>query len=154
MSDLRLRWTPPFAGDLEIVANDLAVDDGLETAVMLSLFIDRRANEGDELPDGSDNRRGWWGDALPVVAQDVIGSRLWLLSREKEQPSVLERAKAFAQEALAWLIDDGVAAAVTVTAEFTAVGLLGLQILIDRPGASAVTFSFGYVWAAQASEGA
>jgi phage gp46-like protein len=154
MSDLRLKWTAPFAGDLRIVANDLEIDDGLETAVVLSLFTDRRANDGDALPTASSDRRGWWGDAAPAVTDDQFGSRLWLLGREKQEPAVLERAKTYAEEALAWLVTDGVAQTVTVTAEFTTTGMLGLLILIDRPEETSVTFNFGLLWAAQASEAA
>lgn len=90
--------------------------DPLVRAVMISLFTWRRANPDDDLPDGG-SRMGWWGDGFPVVANDRIGSRLWLLSRAKIVPETLTRAKAYAEEALQWLVDDGVAARVLVEVE-------------------------------------
>ena len=48
---------------------DLQGDDGLMTAVIISLFTDARAHDDDPLPDErvgvSSDRRGWWGDCLP-----------------------------------------------------------------------------------------
>lgn len=152
MTDLLLTWDPEeLAADLSIEANDLAVDDGLETAVLMSLFLDREAAEGDVLPDGELDRRGWWGDAFPVVDGDKIGSRLWLLARSKATPDVLSRAEEYAREALAWLIEDRVAARVEVTTEFLAGNTgLGIAVEIYRPGKNDPTsFRFGQVWAAQ-----
>ena len=40
------------------------------------------------------------------MAGDRIGSRLYLLKREKNLPKVRERARDYALEALAWLKDD------------------------------------------------
>jgi phage gp46-like protein len=148
MSDIGLTWNV-YAADVTIAANDLAVDDGLETAVILSLFTDRRAEASDPLPDGHTDPRGWWGDAFPPVDGDRIGSRLWLLGREKEQPAVLMRAREYAVEALQWLIADKVAARVDVTTEFTRPGLLGLQVVIHKPLADPVEYRFSATWAAQ-----
>ena len=91
MADIALTWNNDIgAGDLCVVGADLLADDGLETAVLLSLFSDRRARE-EEIPPGQTWRRGWWGDLL-ADDQDQIGSKLWLLEREKQSPTVLVRA--------------------------------------------------------------
>jgi phage gp46-like protein len=149
MSDIALRWTGALS-DVVIAQNDLLTEDGLNTAVIASLFTDRRAEDSDILPDGTTDRRGWWGDAFPTVSEDKFGSRLWLLSREKQQQSVLDRAVVYAKEALQWLIDDQVAQAIDVVAEFTKPGMLGLSITITRPAsASTVDFKFYFNWAAQ-----
>jgi len=148
MGDIALRWDV-YAADLAIEAGDLAIDDGLETAVILSLFTDRRARASDQLPDGQIDRRGWWGDVRPPVADDLCGSRLWLLGREKETSTVLERAREYATEALTWLILDGVAAAVDVVAEFVSAGVLGLHVAIQRPSSDTVDFRFELAWSAQ-----
>ena len=95
-----------------------------------------------------DDRRGWWADAYPAIAEDRIGSRLWLLSREKQLPSVLARAREYAEEALAWMVEDGVAEAVEVEASWVRSGLLGLLIRIVRPSAPAVEYKFDYLWEA------
>jgi len=150
MSDLALRWGIE-AADLVVEANDLLLDGGLETAVILSLFTDRRADEADRLPDGHTDRRGWWGDAFPPEDGDRIGSRLWLLARETQQLSVLSRAETYATEALEWLRLDRVASRVAVHAEFSRPGWIVLQVVIERPQVDPVEYRFNYIWAAQAA---
>lgn len=135
--------------DIGVAAGDLVLDDGLETSVIVSLFSDRRAEDSDALPDDHSDRRGWWGDAIGRVPGDRIGSRLWLLGREKQLPAVLPRAEEYAREALQWLIDDGIAAAVAVVASIPRTGVLGLAITIDRPQNTPVDFQFDFSWAAQ-----
>ena len=108
MPDIALAWNNSIgAGDICIVGADLGNDDGLETAVLLSLFTDRRVRP-EELPPGVSWRRGWWGDGLNDD-QDQTGSKLWLLHRAKRTPDLLVRARGYASEALAWLVGDGVA---------------------------------------------
>lgn len=86
--------------------------DELAQAVLISLFSWRKS-EGD---DGikAPNRQGWWGDTYATVAGDRIGSRLWLLQREKILPLTLQRAEAYAKEALQWMIDDRLVERITV----------------------------------------
>jgi len=128
-----------------------------------SLFLclpTRRAEPDDALPAEATDKRGWWGDALSVqvngrpVSDDRIGSRLWLLSREKQLQSVVERARHYCKEALAWLIEDGICERIDVTAEIVRTGVLGVQILVVRPAQSSVNFKFDYVWQGQAANGA
>jgi phage gp46-like protein len=153
MSDLLLRLDPAvLEADLAIAANDLVADDGLETAVLLSLFTDRRAGAGDVLPPGETDRRGWWGDAFPVVEGDLIGSRLWLLTREKQRSAVLPRVEEYAREALAWLVEDRVASKVEVVASFPRAGWLALDVSVYRPLGDPTKYRFDRAWeAAQAS---
>jgi phage gp46-like protein len=145
MSDIRTVWID-LAGDYRVEGPGLEEDDGLETAVVLSLFSDRRANRDDALPDNSTERRGWWGDGFAEVAGDRFGSRLWLLSREKQTSEVLQRAREYAREALAWLVQDGIAREVIVTAEVVRQGVLGLGIEIRRGDAAAVRYRFDSFW--------
>ena len=117
MTDAALVWDAvSHRGDLAIDAGaaDLAADDGLSTAVLVSLFTDRRTAV-EELPDGETRRRGWWGDTLSP--DDEIGSHLWLLARAKRTPDTLHRAEDYARAALGWLVEDGVAEEVAVRAE-------------------------------------
>lgn len=118
---------------------DLEGDEGLLTAVIVSLFTDARAHVDDPLPDERvgvpSDLRGWWGDhvAAPAAggAQAVmpsLGSRLWLLWREKDLDSVVARAQEYAEEALAWLTAEGYASAVTVNARRVAPRYLGIGV--------------------------
>jgi len=68
--------------------NDGTLDDtqALATAVIVALGTDRLADINDILPDPDDtDRRGWWGDLDASLIWDgwPIGSRLWLLTRDK-----------------------------------------------------------------------
>lgn len=129
--DLELYPSAQFGYDLAIDDNGLMVGESLETAVIISLFSDRLAAADDLLPDGSDDRRGWWGDAFAPVDGHLIGSRLWLLGREKQLTRVLKRAEEYAGEALQWLIADGIVTRVAVTASVAPGNLLALQIELD-----------------------
>lgn len=134
------------AADLLLASPQLATDDGLESAVLISLFTDRRADADDTLPDNTGNRRGWFGDGYADVAGDRIGSHLWLLGREKQLPVVLQRARDYAREALAWLIEDGIARAVEVEATWLRQGVLQLLVEIRRADAAPLRFRFETFW--------
>jgi len=127
--------------DLALGPAGLLADDGLTTAVLLSLLTDARAKPGDRLPDGVTDRRGWWGDALSGFDGDRFGSRLWLLCREKQTEETRRRAEEYATEALAWLITDGAACAVAVAAAWRASvpGRLDLTVTVTLPAGGALT---------------
>lgn len=140
MTDAAISWDDDIRqGDLGVRDFDLAHEDGLRSAVLISLFTDARASE-DELPEGESDRRGWWGDALSDG--DATGSLIWLLEREKETPEVAARAEAYAREALAWMVTDGVATAVAVSAAWVARGRLEVEAAITLPDGSAVEMQF------------
>lgn len=129
--------------DISVVNGALATGADLRNAVVLSLFCDRRAEDDDVLPDTTGSRRGWWGDAL---TGSRIGSRLWLLSREKQLREVVNRAREYAQESLKWLVDVGVVDGLVVDAEIVAEGVLGLAVRISRPGVNPETYRYSYLW--------
>ena len=131
MTEVALVWDQDICeGDLTVAEFDLTIEHGLRSAVLISLFTDARAGL-DELPGGDSDRRGWWGDDLSE--NDRIGSKLWLLAREKQTAEVAARAEGYAQEALSWMVEDGVAAAVDVTAAWIAPEHLLLEIGITLP---------------------
>lgn len=162
MTDLALVWNADaLAADLLLANGQLATDDGMRTAILISLFSDARAADDETLPEQGGDRRGWWGDAYARdarpdagTARDVnrIGSLLWLLSRSKITTRVLVQAQQACEEALAWLVRDGIASAVRVVIEVlvrpgqqaasssAAVGrqatpdLMAIAVEIDRPG--------------------
>lgn len=147
MADLALTYTDGII-DLDLGDDGSAIDEGLYTAVIISLFSDRRAEADDDLSDASGDRRGWWGDIYPDSDGDLIGSRLWLLSREKQIHSVVQRAEQYAAQALQWLIDDGIADRVEVTGSNLADGVLALVIQIYRPDGDIVDYRFDNLWEA------
>ena len=129
----------------EATLSDFVADD-LPRAVVNSLFSWARARDDDELPGVS--RFGWWGDSFAADEGDRFGSRLWLLSREKMTSDVPERAREYCEEALQWLIDDGVASGVSVTAERGQNDRLDLTVVSVRPGEQDLTARFFDVWSA------
>jgi len=134
--------------DLALELFALATDDGLETAVILSLFTDARALDDDTLPPGQTDRRGWWGDAFPPVPGDRFGSRLWLLRSAKQLQASLNDARQYAEEALAWLVDDGAALKVEVETFIPRDEIMGMIVRIYRPDGSTTPIRFETLWSA------
>ena len=89
--------------------------DSLSRAVVISLFTWQRASQSDEVDN--DQRMGWWGDTFAEEKGDKIGSKLWLLLRQKITDETLNRAQEYAYDALKWLIDDGICSDITVDVE-------------------------------------
>jgi len=143
MADIAIRLSEAGA-DLEIVADDLARDEGLRPAVLISLFSDARAPEGAELPGGPDtDPRGWWAD---LDRERGIGSTLWVEGRGKITTELLERMRAAAAASLAWLTEDQVAELVEVTATRrggSSSSTVDLEVRITRGTAT----RYGQLWA-------
>jgi phage gp46-like protein len=112
----------------------LVTDDTLETAVIISLFTDRRARPDDELPGIDDSRRGWWGDSLSDIEGDETGSWLWLLYREKTTDETLSRAREYCLAALQWLLEDRIAESVNVKTWYQdqTAGLMIIEVVIIK----------------------
>lgn len=105
--------------------------DELAQAVLISLFSWHKSADDDGVK--APNRQGWWGDSFAQVKGARIGSRLWLLQRQKILPAVFRRAQAYAEESLQWLIDDKVVDRVEVTAERYGTDGLALVVVCYRP---------------------
>ncbi len=135
--DLALRYDPDLMRCDLVLQEDgsLLMDEGLDTAVLISLLSDRRAEEDDPLPTDDGNRRGFWGDSLLYPKSDRLGSRLWLLGREKKLPEVLRRAEDYASEALPWLTEDAHATKVEAKASSSPDNnILALAVTATLPG--------------------
>ncbi|MEM9369564.1 MAG: phage GP46 family protein [Pseudomonadota bacterium] len=122
----------------------LEEDKSLATAVEISLFTDARAAPDEEIPDGSDDPRGWWGAVFDEDGAPPLGSKLWLLNREKQTDITLARARRYAREALTWLVSDRIAASVDVATSWTAMGRMAIDVTITRKTGSDA--AFGFVW--------
>ena len=145
MSDVAIQWDVTLGrGDWVLSGALIETGQDLQTAVLLSLFTDRVAEADDVIPDGTSDRRGWWGDA---GQSNPIGSRLWLLDRAKGTAETVASARDYIAEALQWLIDDGVVASFEITVEWTAPRQLGAQVVALRNDGTSVPMSFPWVWA-------
>lgn len=142
MSDISSFWNADkIHADWRLSEGGLATGSDLQTAVIDSLFTDRLARK-DDAWEGTD-RRGWWGDSTET---EQMGSRLWLLRREKLTTRIALRAEEFANEALQWLVDDSVVASITSTAEIIWPNRLNLIIRYSLPGNSQEEMKFFWIW--------
>ena len=121
----------------------------LEQLVLVSLFSDARAGDAEDPGDGTSNRRGWFGDAFfddaGTGAAPSIGSRLWLLRRQKATPANVAAARQAVADALAWLVTAGIASAVVVTAERFGIDRVDLAVTVSRDGRS-TALRFAGLW--------
>jgi phage gp46-like protein len=147
MTDVALAFDAlTLTADVSVEAGQLVPEHGLLTSVIVSLFTDRLAEKDDTLPFGDADRRGWWADIVPPVPGDRIGSRLWLLHREKQTRETRLRAEEYARESLAWLVEDGIAERLEVESEWVRQGILGLRIALHRPGGGQARLRFALAW--------
>ena len=145
MPDIKLAMKG-IGGDITLSGFHLEEEEGLDTAIVISLFTDRRAEDDDEVPGDPADRRGWWADAFIGAEEDRIGSRLWLLARSKTTPDVVAKAKQYAEEALEWLKEDGIAQDVIVRAGRKK-DRLWLKVEVEKPqGGGIENFTFHDIW--------
>lgn len=140
--------------DLATGDSGLLREDTLYSAVIISLLTDRRAAADDVLPDAPvrngplpSDRRGWCGDALSEISGDRIGSRLWLLQREKQTEETRRRAIDYAREALQWMIDDGDVLRFDIDASWPQRERLDLFVTAWTPDGSSFNYAIGVVYA-------
>lgn len=144
MPDVRLVQNTLFPGQGVVQIDWNLLGDGtldstqaLATAVVVALGTDALAQPGDILPDPDDtDRRGWWGDyqAEAVWNGWPIGSRLWLLQRDKiEMPgsrrgATTVRVEQYIREAIQPFIDRRIGSSFEV--EATRIGKERIDALV------------------------
>lgn len=121
----------------EILFGDL-VDDDLQELITMSLFTWRRALPEDPVPEGA-SRQGWFAD-------ENFGSRLWLLSLA-QSGAALTDARRYAEEALAWLVEEQIAGGFDIAAEL-APDRRGvyLDLTVRRPLQPEARIRYAYLW--------
>lgn len=133
--------------DLIIEKGDLKADNGLETAALISMFSDKRITF-EELPRGETDRRGWWADLISEQAEDEIGSKLWRLEAVgKVNNQTAIELEAIIAEAFNWMLEDGLASRLIVSAERTETNEVTGTIQIVRPDGDNIPLKF--VWDGQ-----
>ncbi len=145
--DIRFFYDGTTAADMRLEGVDVIRDAGFETSVLISLLTDARAGVEDVLPHGGDDLRGWWADEF---LESPFPSKLWLLSRSKMTPQVLADGKQYAEQALEWMIEDGIAESVEVlTARGENVNQMNFTITIYRSTGTTVFFKWFINWEEQ-----
>jgi phage gp46-like protein len=125
VTDISITATAPDVYDITVVGGNISGHDGLRTAALMSLLCDRE-------DDSTAERRGYWGDVLDELGSH-LGSRFWLLRRERATEQTRTRAIAYANEALGWMLTDQVASRIDVAGTWVRPGWLDLQIVITAP---------------------
>lgn len=154
-NDIKIIWDNNLmSGDIEFDNGDLTIDNGLETAVIISLHSDRRASDDDILPDDrSNDRRGWWGDQVSDVADDEVGSKLYLLERSKTTQSTLIETEIYIRDCLQWMIDDEVIISIDVEVERQdqpdKSATLAHKVILHESDGKETAFKFHDLWVNQ-----
>jgi len=146
--DIKIIWDKNnLEGDLQLNKGDLLREEGLETAVFISLFTDKRADDEDPL-DNLNDKRGWWGDNT-TENNYKMGSKLWQYERAKTTINDITKIKETIEESLQWMIEDEVAKKIEVTAErFGIIGndRLAITIIIKKSDGNETAIKFDDLW--------
>lgn len=138
-----------FIADISIGAAGIESDEGLETAIVLSLFSDARVTE-EELPPTETSKRGYWGDMYSDIDGDHHGSKLWLFDREKQTLENLSKIEDTSKAALQWMIDDGIVKSIDVQASYPQAERVLIAIQATKPDGE--IYAFKMLWDGQSAK--
>lgn len=105
--DVKLEKDADGVFDLVEENGDIASVDGLETAIITSIFTDARTNSG-EVPEAY-RRRGFSGNLLRIDDDYELGGELWTLDQARLNQIALNQAQDRVYKCLFWMITKGVA---------------------------------------------
>lgn len=126
-----------FDVSIDLATGDFKLVDGFETALTMSLFCERRADES-EVPT-AELRRGWWGNEVGPEGFE-IGSKLWLLDQSRKLQKTLNDTIDFARDGTKWFIDDGHLVSIDITSGFN--NGLNLDLKLNRSNSATESFSY------------
>lgn len=147
MTDVLLTHTPD-GGEITIENGRVALTNGIETAVYLSLF---GGNEEDSGAQG-DDRIQWWGNLTETDPARIYRSETQHLLRSIPAISAnLRRIEGAVGRDLAWMAGDVVAAA-NVTASIPGLNRIHIDIQLELADGRRVPLVFEEAWGARDSE--
>jgi len=115
MQDVELLKNEDGIYDMSITNGDFTNIEGLDTAILMSLLIDKRA-DASEVGEPS-ARRGWIGNEQNEDPDYEVGSKLWLLDQSRILQDTVNRSEDFVRDSLIWMIEDSLVKDVGVTGE-------------------------------------
>lgn len=143
-------WILAGAGDPPQQRGGLRARMQLLTSVVLCLFTDRRLPEEMTAPGAAgDDPRGWWGNSLRLDGEpaDELGSLLWTLERSPLTADTAALAKAYCEQALQVILDQGAVARFDIDASTDPRGFLAIQVrAFDHVGKPALAEVFEVLW--------
>lgn len=114
--------------DFQIADNgDILTKDFFDTAVLMSLFAERRANASEV--SASEHRRGWIGNESTTGFEN--GSKLWLYSQAKLTRVNINAIETAVFNGLEWFVKDNVAVRIEVNASAVEDGV-SIEVIIER----------------------
>jgi phage gp46-like protein len=109
MSDVK-HFQTVDGGEIEINIGTITVDDGVETAVYLSMF---GGNEDD--PGGDDLSKQWWGNSLETDPKRMYrGNTQYLLRSLPTTSANLQRIKTAVKNDLEWMLEDEILSSIDI----------------------------------------
>ncbi len=121
MKDLLL--TSDF--DIQFDTNgDFLMTEGFDTAILMSILCEKRADVSEV--SKPEYRRGDWSDMFGEV-----GSKFWLTYQSRATNLTANKAKAYIQDGLNWLIEDEYLTNITVDVSAVESGLI-IKIILVR----------------------
>lgn len=127
MSDIYIDIDPP-AVDIEILDGDLRATSSIANAVYLSLFV----------PE-------WWGNAIAAQNERYTSTIPELATGTVTNQTRLDMIAA-AENALAWMVEDGVAYRIEIAAEIQDAGKIAIAVTVHEPTGTADVYRFGVNW--------
>lgn len=146
MSDIAIEYKSQIKEyDISILNGDLKECDDLDSAVIISLFTWARAAAGEV--DENAPRFGWFGDKIDADNTDSTGSKLYLLKRKKITNQTIMDAREYIEQALQWMIEDGVATEIKAEVERNASDVNRVDALVQIVrGDRSRTMKFNDLW--------
>ena len=146
MSDIAIEYKSQIKEyDISILNGDLKECDDLDSAVIISLFTWARASAGEV--DENAPRFGWFGDKIDADNTDSTGSKLYLLKRKKITNQTIMDSREYIEQALQWMIEDGVATEIKVEVERNASDVNRADALVQIVrGDRSRTMEFNDLW--------
>lgn len=126
--------------DISFTNGDFTKLGGFDTALQISLMVERRASESEM--KAPERRRGWCGNEANGFDDFEYGSKLWLLEQARATQTTLNNAKTYTQDALQWLIDDGHLDLIRVDTEYN--DNMALIINVEFVRRNNIVFSRSY----------
>jgi phage gp46-like protein len=161
MPDIRLVQNtefPKYSVTVDwLLLSDGTLDDtqALATAVIVALGTDALAEPWDKMPDPDDtDRRGWWGDYDSELIWDgwPIGSKLWLLQREKitgpgaQRGPTTVRVENYIREAIQPFLDRRIGSHMEVEATHLGTDRIDARVRIFRGPETEVDLRYQILW--------
>lgn len=109
---------------------DIRTTEGFDTTILLSLFLERRADSSEMAP--AERRRGWWGNVIADNEGFEVGSKLWLLEQSRMTQKAINNSEDWAQESVDWFVEDSILRSVSAESIQQSTDALLIEVTLVR----------------------